>query len=540
MTMKIGTSFRVLDVVAVSVFTCQWSLIRLTRSVRRRARTTRLKGPPSESRVFGFPEVLMAAPDGPEVHEAWATQYGPVYQVPSLLGTSRIVLCDPKAIAHFYARETTTYILTPLAKFLTGMLVGSRSLLTSHGDVHKRMRKSLAPAFTLAAIRTLLPVFYDSVYKAKVAWDNILENSHGPDGAIIEVQEWMNRISLDTIGIAGFSHDFASLDGKKSTVATIFEEIGNTKPSPAFAYIFVLAHLFPALLRLPNPRTRLTQMLNNSMGTISKELLERTKKDNEGASEGQNDKSIMGLLIKAENTDSELHMSEDEVFAQMKVLLFAGYETTSISLTWALIELCRDQEAQTNVREELSQLHGDPTWDQLTNILPYLDAVVHETLRLHAPLPETGRIAIEDDVVPLSDPIFTPSSPNPVTQLFIPRGTIVTVPLASINRSTSFWGPDAKVFKPSRWIDEGGIPGRAKEVQGHRHILTFADGPRTCLGKGFAVAEFKAVLSVLIRNFTFEFRDGPETKVDIAGVVLPHPKIEGEEGSRVPLRVRRV
>ncbi|KAF8838202.1 cytochrome P450 [Paxillus ammoniavirescens] len=328
-------------------------------------------------------------------------------------------------------------------------------------------------------------------------------------------------------GIAGFSHDFASLDGKKSTVATVFEEIGNTKPSPGFAYILVLAHLFPALLRLPSPRTRLTEMLNNSMGMISKELLERTRKENkEGSLEGEQDNSIIGLLIKAGNRDSEVSMSEDEVLAQMKLLLLAGYETTS--------------KAQTKLREELSQIHGDPTWDQLSSGLPYLDAVVHEILRLHPPIPETTRMAIEDDVLPLGNPVFTASSPHPVTHLSIPRGTIVTVPLASINRGTSFWGPDAKVFKPSRWIGEDGIPGRAKEVQGHRHILTFADGPRTCIGKGYAVVEFKVILSILVRNFTFEFRDGPETKMGNAGGVLPRPKIEGEEGSRVPLRVRRV
>ena len=111
---------------------------------------------------------------------------------------------------------------------------------------------------------------------------------------------------------------------------------------------------------------------------------------------------------------------------QMKVLLFAGYDTTSSKhvlcslciyfnipfsqlncawmsfvsfvtfecshLQWALVELCRDQDAQNLLREELSQIDGDPTWEQLTNGLPYLDVVVHETLRLHVLLGETSRI----------------------------------------------------------------------------------------------------------------------------------------------------
>lgn len=113
-------SFYVLDVVAISFFT--WTLIRLARTARRRARTTPLNGPPSKNPLLGFPE-FFSTPDSPEIYEAWAEKYGAVYQIPSVLGTTRIVLCDPKAVAHFYAKETTTYILTPLGKFVTSMVV---------------------------------------------------------------------------------------------------------------------------------------------------------------------------------------------------------------------------------------------------------------------------------------------------------------------------------------------------------------------------------------------------------------------------------
>jgi len=224
----------------------------------------------------------------------------------------------------------------------------------------------------------------------------------------------------------------------------------------------------------------------------------------------------------------------------MKVLLFVGYDTISISLTWVLVEMCRDLDAQNKLRAELSEIDRDPTWEQLTNGLPYLDAVVHETLRLHPLLGETSRIATEDDVIPLGSPFISPSSLTPITHILVPSGTVVTVPIACINRSKALWGPDAKEFKPSRWIREDGIPSQAKEIHGHKHLLTFADGPRTCLGKGFAVAELKAVLSTLIRNFKFEFHDGPQTKLGIAGGILPRPKVLGEEGSRVPLLVKKV
>jgi cytochrome P450 len=64
-------------------------------------------------------------------------------------------------------------------------------------------------------------------------------------------------------------------------------------------------------------------------------------------------------------------------------------------LQWALIELSKDQSVQVKLREELASHFGhdgDPTYDQLTVDFPYLDAVVHEVLRLHAPIWETPRV----------------------------------------------------------------------------------------------------------------------------------------------------
>ena len=102
--------------------------------------------------------------------------------------------------------------------------------------------------------------------------------------------------------------------------------------------------------------------------------------------------------------------------------------------------------------------------------------------------------AIEDDVIPLSQPIGTESG-KLVDSLTIAKGTLIAVSMISMNRSAAIWGEDAKVFRPSRWLEDAhgqsGIPAQAKEIQGHRHLLTFVDGPKTCLGKNFAVTEFK-------------------------------------------------
>ena len=96
--------------------------------------------------------------------------------------------------------------------------------------------------------------------------------------------------------------------------------------------------------------------------------------------------------------------------------------------------------------------------------------------------------AIEDDVVPLSEPIRTKSG-ELADSLTVAKGTLVAISIESMNRSAAIWGEDAKDFQPSRWLEDA--PAKAKEIQGYRHLLTFVNGPRACLGKNFAVTEFK-------------------------------------------------
>jgi len=314
-----------------------------------------------------------------------------------------------------------------------------------------------------------------------------------------------------------------------------------TKSGILAQFLFLLVPILPWLIKLPNQRNKLLGNLRQALSDIAEELLARSRAEKEGLNveeETVEEKSIIGLLIKAESSSTELQLSREEVAAQMNVLLIAGYETTSISLTWALIELSRNLEKQQKLRDELSQFSGmDPTWEQLTSGLPYLDSVVHEILRLHPPVTETVRMAAEDDIIPLSSPVVT-SAGQTITSVMIKKGSIVASPIRAMNMSEAFWGPNAKEFEPERWLVDSDVP--AREISGHRHLLTFSDGARMCLGRNFAIAEFKAALSVLIRNYSFELPEGPATKIESHQSVLPRPKVAGQDGPKVPLKVKRV
>ncbi|KAG1864429.1 hypothetical protein F4604DRAFT_1549141, partial [Suillus subluteus] len=108
---------------------------------------------------------------------------------------------------------------------------------------------------------------------------------------------------------------------------------------------------------------------------------------------------------------------------------------------------------------------------------------------LHPPLGEFSRLVSTLTIGPLSKPVRTESG-EMTDSISIVKGTLITISGVVINRSSAIWGPDAKEFKPDRWLTEDVI-GKAEEVRGHRHLLTFVDSPRTCLGKYFAITEFK-------------------------------------------------
>lgn len=109
------------------------------------------------------------------------------------------------------------------------------------------------------------------------------------------------------------------------------------------------------------------------------------------------------------------------ILIEIPTFLVAGYETSrymssiilqieidknshSVAMAWALYALTQNKHVQTKLRQELSKISTDnPTTDDL-NGLPYLDAVVRETLRLYPPAPALVRSPIKDDCIPLSKP----------------------------------------------------------------------------------------------------------------------------------------
>ncbi|KIY68574.1 cytochrome P450 [Cylindrobasidium torrendii FP15055 ss-10] len=495
-------------------------------------RGTILRGPPSPSYLWGVTRVLRAGSYAPHIYNTWAKAYGTVYTIPTILGIPQYIVQDPKAIVHVYAGGWGVYHRNALARKFIEIAFG-RGLLWAEGDTARLQRKSLTPAFSILAVRQFTSIFYDSVYKMSQKWGEILDSTQKGGDQAIEVQDWMNRVALDTIGIAGFSYDFKTLDGHESP----FDKINWGRGESWFASLIIIGQVLPWVMHLPSEKKRTLHEFHGAVSSIADEIYDRAKQGD------IQDNSIIGALLKAEAKEAggKMNMTKEQVISQMNVLLLAGYETTSISLTWALIELCTHPEVQARLRESLGST--DVTYDEL-NTLEYLDAVVMETLRLHPPVRQTNFEISEPDILPLSNPLTTATGEG-VDRIHVPKNAKITVPIQAMNQMPELWGPDATKFDPARWLasenkDEDGL-GRARELGGHRHVLTFIDGPRMCLGKQFALTEFKAVLSVLIRTYVFSTIDESQKFKQCAGQsLLPRPKSVGAEGFAVPLRVRRV
>lgn len=191
-----------------------------------------------------------------ELYECWAKEYGPVYKVPHVLGLSRVVLWDPKAISHVFARDMWLYNQTPFNKAAVRATVG-RGVLWADGQIHKRQRKALNPIFSSAAVRSLMSAIHDTAHKAMMAWDSEIESNQGTHCAVIDAQQWMNHVSLDSVDIAALSHDFGALHGNDTDVVHVLNAFGS---SSSISYSLVtLAQNFPSLLKLPLPRAVLPE-----------------------------------------------------------------------------------------------------------------------------------------------------------------------------------------------------------------------------------------------------------------------------------------
>lgn len=170
----------------------------------------------------------------------------------------------------------------------------------------------------------------------------------------------------------------------------------------------------------------------------------------------------------------------------MQEIFFAGSETTSSSIEWAVTELLCNPEAMYKVKSELSDVVGDTKKFNEANIdsLKYLQAVIKETLRLHPPIPFlVPRKAIQE---------------TEFMGYHIPKDTQIFVNAWAIGRDPKCW-KDPLDFKPERFL-ESNIEYRGQNFE----FIPFGAGRRICAGIPLAHRVLHLVLGSLLHEFDWE------------------------------------
>ncbi|KAF8162807.1 cytochrome P450 [Crassisporium funariophilum] len=499
-----------------------------------------LPGPASSSFIFGNLKDIWKA-ENSVLHEKWIAEYGSTITYKGFFGMNRLFTTDTKAINHVLM-NSYIYQKPEASRWALTRILGPGVLVVEE-DKHKQQRRIMNPAFGAAQIRELTEIFVEKSIQLRDIWaaQALKEGGKGR----IEILSWLSKMTLDVIGLAGFNYKFNALTSDPATnelneaFSTVFQS------GTRMSIIPMVRSMFHALRWLPAKGDAEARKAARTMNRIGKELMRNSKAsilaDSKVEKTSWRGRDLLTILLRANmSTDLPVNqqMTDEDVLAQVPTFLVAGHETTSTATTWALYALSLDQNVQSKLRNELLDVGTDnPTMDEL-NALPYLDAVVRETLRVHAPVPMTSRVAMQDDILPLSAPIRGKNG-EMLDGIRVKKGQTLLVPILVLNRAKSIWGEDAMEFKPERWQS---TPEAASTIPGvWGNMLTFLGGPRACIGYRFSLVEMKALLFTLIRAFEFELAVPPADIIKKSSLVQrPLLLSDPKGGNQMPLIVKPV
>ncbi|KAI8931731.1 hypothetical protein NX059_011374 [Plenodomus lindquistii] len=370
----------------------------------------------------------------------------------------------------------------------------------------QRQRKLLMPAFSFRHVKDLYQTFWD---KSQEMTDQMLASiKKNPDGgSVVEIRDWASRATLDIIGLAGMGKDFDSLSNPDNELNEVYRQIFTRNRGAQLVQL--LLSMLPYWLAVNLPLKHNDEIGNavRKIKEVARDLVkEKRAKLEKGEAKESETTDILSVAM------SSGGFSDEDLVNQLMTFLAAGHETTASALTWAVYCLCRHPDVQSKLREELrAELpsirdRNTPIASNEIDRLPYLNAVLQETMRIFPPVPLTLRETASDTTI---------------QSHFIPAGTTIVICPWAINTSVHAWGPDARAFNPDRWLG----PGKANTggAESNYDITTFLHGPRSCIGRDFAKAEFACLVASLVGRCEVEFEDeGYELKIQ--GGITARPK----------------
>ncbi|XP_012790154.2 cytochrome P450 3A12-like [Sorex araneus] len=408
-----------------------------------------------------------------------------------------LAVTDPDMIKTILVKECYSVFTNRRAIGPVGFMKAAISV--AEDEQWKRIRSLLSPTFTSGKLKDMFPIiaqYGDSLVK------NLRKDAD--QGMFVNLKEVFGAYSMDVITSTSFGVSVDSLNNPKDPF------VENTKKLLRFNFLdpfLLLITLFPFLVPLFELAD--ISLFPRSVTGFFKTSIERMK-ENRLKDKEKHRVDLLQLMLNSQNSkevDTHKAMTDMELVAQSIIFIFAGYETTSSTLSFLMYCLAIHPDVQQKLQQEIDATFPNkepPTYDALLQ-MEYLDMVVNETLRLY---PIAGRLerVCKKDVE--------------INGLIIPRGTVVMMPIFVLHKDPELW-PEPEEFRPERFSKEN------KDNINPYVYMPFGTGPRNCIGMRFALMNMKVALIKTLQNFTF--KPCKETQIPVQlgkqGLIQPEKPI---------------
>ncbi|KAI0901177.1 cytochrome P450 [Annulohypoxylon nitens] len=342
----------------------------------------------------------------------------------------------------------------------------------------------LMPAFGPISIRGMFDEMHEIATQLTMKWAR-----YGPNHPI-EVTDDFTRLALDTLALCSMGYRFNSyytseLHPFVEAMGDFLTESGN-RPNRTMPFWFYR-----------NEDAKYWKDIETLRNTSDEVLQERKKNPSTR-------KDLLNAMLNGVDPKTGQHMTDASITDNLITFLIAGHETTSGLLSFTFYELLKHPEAYRKAQEEVDTVIGKgPITVEHMSKLPYINAIMRETLRLDAPITQFGVTAKEDTLLAGKYPVY---KDEPIA-LLLKKGHV----------DPAVYGDDAEEFKPERMLDEpfNKLPKNAWKP--------FGNGLRACIGRPFAWQEATLAIAMLLQTFNFVV-DDPSYSLALKQTLTIKPK----------------
>lgn len=426
--------------------------------------------------------------------ERWADRYGPLYTF-RIARKPVVVIAEPALIHEVLRQRPETYRrLRTLAAVFEDF--GGEGIFVAEGARWQRQRRVIMHALSARQLRQFFPTVMAVTARLKTRFEHAARTGTAVD-IPMEFRRYTAEVTTHlTFGDTMSTHACAWVELHQH-LAQILPTINRRGNAP-----WPYWHVFS----LPADRacTRALAALQAVMEACIAQGSARVAQD---PTRAMRPTTVLEGLLTARDAGGTA-FSDAEIMSNLLTMLVAGEDTTAHTLAWILHFLTEVPTVQHLLQREVDDVLGEapmlPDF-QAQERLGYLDAVVHETMRLKS-------------VAPLL--CFEPLQPVELGGISLPAGTGVFLLTRYVGLQDQAF-PDAGQFQPTRWLLPPTVP-HAERLP--LLLAPFGGGPRLCPGRALAFLEIHAALAMLCRHFTVtKLGNAPPVQEHFAFTMMPKP-----------------